>query len=136
MIHDDSPAMKRSLLPRGISPVPGAALLEFGVCRASGGPFVSGTLSAKRFYVKGFVQGVGYRNFAQRAAERLDLAGYARNLPDGRVMVYAIGTLSALEAFQRALESGPSGAAVDGVAQEEASIVERFAHRFSIEYGA
>jgi acylphosphatase len=48
--------------------------------------------SAKRYYVSGIVQGVGYRYFAQGVAERLEIAGYTRNLRDDRVEVYAIGS--------------------------------------------
>ena len=36
--------------------------------------------------VKGRVQGVGYRAFAQKKALELGLSGYAENLPDGRVV--------------------------------------------------
>jgi len=46
---------------------------------------------ARRWFIGGRVQGVGYRYFAQRAASGLGLRGYARNLDDGRVEVYAIG---------------------------------------------
>ena len=49
---------------------------------------------ARRWYVRGRVQGVGYRNFAQHAAIALDLTGYAPNLDDGRVEVYAVGPAS------------------------------------------
>ena len=48
-------------------------------------------LEARRWYIRGRVQGVGYRYFAQRAAAALGLSGYARNLDDGRVEVYAAG---------------------------------------------
>ena len=48
-------------------------------------------LAARRWFVRGRVQGVGYRYFAQHAASSLGLAGYARNLDDGRVEVYAAG---------------------------------------------
>jgi acylphosphatase len=43
--------------------------------------------SARRWFVRGRVQGVGYRWFAQRAAAELGLTGYTRNLDDGRVEV-------------------------------------------------
>jgi acylphosphatase len=45
-------------------------------------------LSAKRFYVSGYVQGVGYRFFARRAAGKLGVRGFVKNLRDGRVEVY------------------------------------------------
>ena len=46
---------------------------------------------AKRYFVSGNVQGVGFRFFTLRAAERMNLTGYARNLPDGRVELVAEG---------------------------------------------
>lgn len=42
-------------------------------------------------WVSGRVQGVSYRAYTQREAQRLGLAGYARNLADGRVEVLACG---------------------------------------------
>lgn len=71
-----------------------------------------------RYLVSGRVQGVGYRWFAQRAAERLALVGYAANLPDGRVEVVAEGEPHALEEFAKALARGPSAAHVTGVVSE------------------
>ena len=56
---------------------------------------------AKRFYVSGLVQGVGYRYFAEHAAKRFKLAGYTRNLRDGRVEVYAIGPVESLAALDQ-----------------------------------
>jgi len=43
--------------------------------------------SAAEIIVGGHVQGVGYRNFAQRKAAQLGLRGYVMNLRDGRVRV-------------------------------------------------
>ena len=62
---------------------------------------------AKLFLVQGRVQGVGYRNFAQRAASELGLRGYARNLAGGSVEVYAIGPAAALDDFAGLLRQGP-----------------------------
>src|SRR4051794_8262622 len=47
---------------------------------------------ARRYLVHGRVQGVGFRWFVQKQAERLGLKGYTRNLDDGSVEVYAIGS--------------------------------------------
>ena len=44
--------------------------------------------------VKGIVQGVGFRYFVVREAEALGLAGWVRNLPDGRVELIAEGVES------------------------------------------
>ena len=91
---------------------------------------------ARRYYVSGMVQGVGYRYFAHRAALRLDLAGYVRNLRDGRVEVYAIGPAGLLTTLRAELERGPRGASVSEVREAEAPIDPKFAEGFSVEYDA
>ncbi|GGM91179.1 acylphosphatase [Thermus composti] len=65
--------------------------------------------------VKGKVQGVGYRAFAQRKALELGLSGYAENLPDGRVEVVAEGPKEDLEVFLQHLRQGPRLARVEEV---------------------
>jgi acylphosphatase len=91
---------------------------------------------AKRYYVSGIVQGVGYRYFARGAAVRLGIAGYTRNLNDGRVEVYAVAPAESLAALRAALERGPESASVSRVVEEEAEIDARFQSGFSIEYDA
>ena len=91
------------------------------------------TQVARRYYVSGMVQGVGYRYFARQAAQRLGLAGYVKNLRDGRVEVYAIGPPSLLASLRAELERGPSGGSVSSVAEEDAPIDSKFAARFSVE---
>ena len=76
----------------------------------------------------------GYRYFAMRAAQRLGLSGYARNLPDGRVEVYAVGSASKLHEFRKELERGPHGAFVASVAEEAAALNPEFERGFSIEH--
>lgn len=82
------------------------------------------------------VQGVGYRYFAQRAAQRLGLAGYVRNLADGRVEVYAIGDSEALSKLRAELERGPRSSQVSSVTEDEAASAPEYAHGFSVEYDA
>jgi acylphosphatase len=72
-------------------------------------------LGAVEVLVGGRVQGVGYRNFAQRCASQRRLTGYAVNLPDGRVKIRAEGDLAAIQEFVRDLGSGPPLAQVDRV---------------------
>lgn len=96
--------------------------------------FVSEHKQAKRYFVSGNVQGVGYRYFTQRAAERLQLKGYTRNLPDGSVEVYAIGTPDQLARLRSALERGPWGASVSEVREENATIDSKYAFNFVITY--
>jgi acylphosphatase len=91
-------------------------------------------LIAKRFFVSGIVQGVGYRFFAQRVAAKLGVRGYVTNLFDGRVEVYAIGTHETLDAMRKELSRGPSFAKVDEVAETDAELLAEFNSSFSIEH--
>jgi acylphosphatase len=88
---------------------------------------------AKRFYVSGRVQGVGFRFFAERIAASLNVGGYVRNLFDGRVEVYAIGSAEQMDALRNALHRGPRMAAVDRVDEHDADILRDHADVFSIE---
>jgi acylphosphatase len=74
---------------------------------------------ARRFIVSGRVQGVGFRYFAQDAARREGLHGYAANHADGTVEVKAEGEVEALERFERALRQGPSRSRVERVTIDE-----------------
>ena len=89
---------------------------------------------AKRFFVSGMVQGVGFRFFAERAAGRAGVAGYVKNLRDGRVEVYAIGAPEQLRMLRAELERGPRSAEVEAVAEVDAAIEPRYAQGFSIEF--
>jgi acylphosphatase len=88
------------------------------------------TRAAKRWLVSGAVQGVGFRFFVQHKATALGLSGWARNLDDGRVEIYAIGAAERLQDLAGALHIGPRGAEVRSVHETDAP-VER-AHGFSI----
>jgi acylphosphatase len=68
---------------------------------------------ARKFLIKGDVQGVGYRFFAQRAAARHQVVGYVRNCPDGTVEALAEGPANSVEAFKQELATGPQWAVVD-----------------------
>lgn len=70
---------------------------------------------ARRFFISGDVQGVGYRFFAQRAAARHQIVGYVRNLSDGRVEALAEGPAAQVEAFKNDLATGPRFGHVDHV---------------------
>ena len=76
----------------------------------------------RRYVVAGLVQGVGFRWFVARHGRALGLAGYARNLDDGRVEVVATGSeLAALARLEELLRAGPAHARVDSVeAQDQA----------------
>lgn len=94
------------------------------------------TRLARRYYISGVVQGVGFRFFAQRVAETLRLAGYVRNRRDSRVEVYAIGTAERLRALRRELERGPRGATVTRVTEQDAEVSPRHSEGFTIEFDA
>ena len=80
------------------------------------------------------MQGVGYRYFALGVAERLGIAGYAANLSDGRVEVYAIGTPAQLQTLLEELRRGPRGAMVEKIVEGKSDIIPAFASQFSIEH--
>ncbi len=87
---------------------------------------------ARRYFVRGRVQGVGYRYFVEKVAGELGVTGYARNLEDGRVEVYAVGTREKLSELAGHLWRGPRFSDVRGVEETEAA-VEEFGD-FRIEY--
>ena len=109
-----------------------------GFCRIRGvsatiPKFVGDDKQTRRYLVSGIVQGVGFRFFVQREAEKLRVGGYTRNLFDGRVEVLAIGSPEQLEAMKRALERGPRFSSVSGVREEEAQHSPQYAKEFVIE---
>lgn len=70
---------------------------------------------ARKFYIRGLVQGVGYRFFAQRSAARHQVRGYVKNLDDGRVEALAQGSEESVEAFRDDLTAGPTYSSVEEV---------------------
>src|ERR1700743_3547401 len=72
-------------------------------------------LTALRLRVEGFVQVVGYRNFAINEATKLGLDGWVRNRADGTVEILVSGTTKAVEAFVAASMRGPAGSTVKNV---------------------
>lgn len=65
--------------------------------------------------VSGYVQGVFFRQSTVDEARRLGLAGWVRNLPDGRVEAEAEGARDALLRLLEFCRRGPPAARVDGV---------------------
>jgi acylphosphatase len=76
-------------------------------------------MASMRFIVSGKVQGVFYRASTREQAMALGLTGYAKNLPDGRVEVLAVGSASSIEALERWLWQGPSSASVEQVLRQD-----------------
>ena len=77
---------------------------------------------AKRWFISGGVQGVGFRYFVQDQAFSLGLAGWTRNLDDGRVEVYAVGPSKKLSDLAAALHHGPRMAQVRSVEEREEGV--------------
>jgi acylphosphatase len=75
--------------------------------------------TAKRWLITGAVQGVGFRFFVQHKATALGLAGWTRNLDDGRVEVYAIGDATKLSDLAATLHIGPRMAQVRTVEERD-----------------
>ena len=69
-----------------------------------------------RIVVTGIVQGVAYRQSTVLEAERLGLAGWVRNLPDGRVEALAEGPRERVESLVAWCWRGPPSARVSDVA--------------------
>jgi acylphosphatase len=70
---------------------------------------------ARRFVIRGDVQGVGYRFFGQRAAARHQVVGYIKNKADGTVEAHVEGEARSVEAFKHDLATGPQFASVEQV---------------------
>ena len=74
---------------------------------------------AVRAFVSGRVQGVWYRQSAAEQARARHVAGWARNLPDGRVELWAEGPRDAVDAFLAWCRVGPRNARVTGLQVED-----------------
>jgi acylphosphatase len=74
---------------------------------------------ARRFVVRGRVQGVGFRWFVEREAQVLGIAGWVRNNADGSVEVLAMGSRDQLLGLRWRLRAGPRAARVDDVEEVE-----------------
>jgi acylphosphatase len=78
---------------------------------------------ARRYIVRGRVQGVGFRWFVDYEARRLGLAGWVRNNMDGTVEVLAMGSNEQHAALRNKLQQGPRAARVDEVKESAAEAV-------------
>jgi acylphosphatase len=89
----------------------------------------------KRFLitVKGRVQKVGFRAFAANVANRLELKGFVKNLPDGSVFIDASGDEDKLKLFLDYIKTGPTLAVVSDVIIEEDQLPSHYSN-FMIHY--
>ena len=77
---------------------------------------------ARLYRVRGHVQGVGFRYFVEQSAQGLGVRGWVRNVDDGSVEVYAVGTLAQLSELAGLLWKGPRWAEVRAVDESEAPL--------------
>ena len=80
-------------------------------------------MQARHYVISGKVQGVYYRKSTKATAECLKLLGWVRNLEDGRVETYAVGSSQQLQAFEKFLHQGPPNARVVAVIVEDAEVM-------------
>ena len=83
--------------------------------------------------VKGRVQGVGYRWFANERAKELAISGYVKNLWNGDVEVFAEGEEASLERFIIDLKQGPSFSHVQEVLSKEYPYEAKY-EQFSVKF--
>ena len=74
---------------------------------------------ARHVTISGRVQGVAFRWYTKERAEALGVAGWVRNMLDGRVEAWIEGDPAALESMLEFLRQGPSHARVRGVDARE-----------------
>jgi len=86
---------------------------------------------AKRFVVYGRVQGVGFRYFTWKEAERIGIKGIVRNCVDGRVEIVAEGNDDQLQDFYNWLKVGPRTASVERCLEDNIEISERYLKQMS-----
>ena len=79
-------------------------------------------MQAKHIVIRGRVQGVGFRAWAQGEARELGLAGWVRNRQDGTVEAHLEGPAEALDDMVERLGKGPVAANVEGVRAEAAEV--------------
>ena len=73
-----------------------------------------------RLKIEGFVQAVGYRNFAMEEARKFGLDGWIRNRSNGEVEVLVSGDDENVNAFITICAKGPPGSQVKGIGMEKA----------------
>ena len=79
-----------------------------------------------RYLISGRVQGVCFRHYTVREAEKLGICGTVRNLPDNSVEVLAQGDEVKISQFELFLHTGPRSAKVEKVEKEVVDQMEVF----------
>lgn len=76
-------------------------------------------MASQYFSIYGRVQGVGFRYFTWKQANKMGITGWVKNLSDGSVAVLAQGAPSDLAQFKQWLTQGPASARVDRILEQE-----------------
>lgn len=84
--------------------------------------------------ISGIVQGVNFRYYTRETARKLNLTGWVKNLPDGRVEAIAEGEEKAIDEFIEWCKHGPPSARVDKVEAKKGRYTGEF-RDFKIDYG-
>ena len=71
-----------------------------------------------KIIVRGKVQGVFFREFVQKKAEKFNIEGTAQNSPDGSVIINACGMSGNIDDFIDALYSGPPKSKIENISEE------------------
>jgi acylphosphatase len=79
---------------------------------------------ARRVLISGRVQGVGYRYSLAERARDLNIRGWCRNLPDGRVEAWLQGSRETIDGILDWIHQGPPSAIVEAVRVEEHAVLE------------
>lgn len=74
----------------------------------------------KHIYITGRVQGVGFRHFTRKNADRLGINGWVKNLPDGRVEAVFQGPEDRVEELIDRCKDGPISSYVKDMEVSEA----------------
>lgn len=85
----------------------------------------------KHLLIKGRVQGVGFRYFTRKRAQKLGIKGMVKNLPDGNVETILIGSPEEVDTMAGLLKSGPPRARVEEI--EKLEPTGRTFHDFVVE---
>ncbi|WP_103664639.1 acylphosphatase [Gracilimonas amylolytica] len=73
----------------------------------------------KHIYITGRVQGVGFRHFTRKNADKLGITGWVKNLPDGRVEAVFQGTEEHVKELISRCKKGPISSYVQDIEVSE-----------------
>ncbi len=76
-------------------------------------------MRCKKLRITGVVQGVGYRAWAKRLADELNVLGYVRNMEDGSVEMVVCAPENIITVMINAAKKGPAASVVKNVEVED-----------------